>query len=45
MSLWRYANPAEFMRLSGPALPVAWGLAALCLGGGLVWGFFLYSSF
>ena len=41
MSLWKYANPAEFMRLSGPALPVLWLLAGLCLGGGLLWGFFL----
>ena len=40
MSLWRYANPAEFMRVSGPALPVLWGLTAACLVGGLAWGFF-----
>lgn len=40
MSLWRYANPAEFMRLSGPALPVLWALTAVALGGGLFWGFF-----
>ena len=36
MSLWRYANPAEFMRVSGAALPVVWALAV-----GLIWGFFL----
>ena len=41
MSLWEYANPTRFMRLSGRILPVVWGLAALCLGVGLVWGFFL----
>ena len=41
MSLWRYANPAEFMRLSAPALPVLWVLTAFCLGVGLFWGFFL----
>ncbi len=41
MSLWRYANPVEFMRLSGRILPVTWALTALCLGVGLVWGFFL----
>jgi len=40
MSLWRYANPVEFMRLSGRILPVSWALAVLCLGVGLVWGFF-----
>ena len=28
MSLWRYANPAEFMRVSGQVLPVLWGLTA-----------------
>ncbi|PJN95655.1 transcriptional regulator, partial [Amaricoccus sp. HAR-UPW-R2A-40] len=41
MSLWRYANPAEFMRVSGAVLPALWGLTALALGAGLVWGFFL----
>ena len=41
MSLWRYANPAEFMRVTGPALPVLWALTALALGVGLGWGFFL----
>lgn len=39
MSLWRYANPAEFMRLTGPALPVLWATGALCLAVGLGWGF------
>ena len=41
MSLWRYANPAEFMRVSGAVLPALWTLTALALGTGLVWGFFL----
>jgi heme exporter protein C len=41
MSLWRYANPSEFMRVSGPALPVLWWLTGLTLGAGLFWGFFL----
>jgi heme exporter protein C len=41
MSLWRYANPAEFMRLSTPVLPGLWALTGLTLGAGLLWGFFL----
>jgi heme exporter protein C len=41
MSLWEYANPARFMRLSGRILPFAGAAAALCLTVGLVWGFFL----
>lgn len=41
MSAWRYANPAEFMRLSGRVLPGLWALTAACLGIGLIWGFFL----
>ena len=41
MSLWKYANPSEFMRLSGQVQPWSWALAALCLGAGLGWGFFL----
>jgi heme exporter protein C len=40
MSLWRYANPQEFMRLSGRVLPVVAVAAAACLGVGLIWGFF-----
>ena len=39
-SLWEYANPVLFMRLSGRLLPVAWVVAALGLGIGLGWGFF-----
>ncbi|NNU81008.1 heme ABC transporter permease [Halovulum dunhuangense] len=40
MSLWRYANPVEFMRLSGRVLPVLTAFTVACLGAGLVWGFF-----
>lgn len=41
MSIWRYANPSEFMRVSGAVLPwTAWiGGAALAIG--VVWGLFL----
>jgi heme exporter protein C len=41
MSLWEYANPTQFMALSGRVLPWVTGAAAICLGAGLVWGFFL----
>jgi heme exporter protein C len=37
-SLWRFANPTEFMRLSGAVLPWAAGLAALLIVAGVVWG-------
>lgn len=40
MSVWKYANPAKFMSLSGRALPVLTVLSAFCLLSGLVWGFF-----
>ena len=40
MSLWRYANPVEFMRLSGRVLPTLVVLTALSLAIGLIWGFF-----
>lgn len=41
MSIWRYANPAEFMRVSGYVTPVAVavGVVALIVGAG--WGLFL----
>ena len=40
MSLWEYANPVKFMRLSGRILPFLTGLTVFCLTGGLVIGFF-----
>ncbi|MEO1000626.1 MAG: heme ABC transporter permease CcmC [Pseudomonadota bacterium] len=40
MSIWEFANPARFMRLSARVLPALWGLTALALGIGLIWGFF-----
>ncbi len=40
MSIWRYANPVEFLRVSGAALPWFWAGTALCLATGLAWGFF-----
>lgn len=41
MSIWEYANPVRFMRLSERLLPWVAGLAALTLAVGLIWGFFL----
>lgn len=40
MSLWTYANPARFMQWTSSVMPVVSILAALCLGAGLIWGFF-----
>jgi heme exporter protein C len=40
MSLWEYANPVKFLRLSERVMPWLWALALICLGTGLVWGFF-----
>ena len=40
MSLWEYANPVKFMRLSARVLPFCWAVAAGCLAVGLIWGFF-----
>ena len=40
MSLWEYANPVKFLRLSGKVLPWISILAAVLLVSGLVWGFF-----
>jgi heme exporter protein C len=40
MSLWEFANPTKFMRLTGAVLPWLWGLTAACLAVGLAWGFF-----
>jgi heme exporter protein C len=41
MSIWGYANPVRFMRLSGAVLPWLVGLTALTFVVGLFWGFFL----
>lgn len=39
-SLWEYANPLHFMRLSGLILPWLVAATILTLGAGLVWGYF-----
>lgn len=39
-SLWRFANPQLFMRVSGAILPWVAGMAAVGVVLGLVWGFF-----
>ncbi len=41
MSIWEFANPVRFMRLSGRVLPWITGLTILTLIPALVWGFFL----
>ncbi len=38
MSIWRYANPAEFMRITGPLLAPLWIGAGLVLAAGLALG-------
>ena len=40
MSIWEFANPVRFMRLTGKVLPWITGLAIACLTIGLIWGFF-----
>ena len=40
MSIWEYANPVRFIRLSNKLLPWVAGLAAITLVSGLIWGFF-----
>ncbi|MCD1616787.1 heme ABC transporter permease [Salipiger manganoxidans] len=40
MSIWEYANPVKFIRVTDRILPWIAGSAALCLVAGLVWGFF-----
>ena len=40
MSLWEYANPVKFLRLSERVLPTLWFLAMSSTVVGLVWGFF-----
>ncbi|EPX87209.1 heme exporter protein CcmC [Rubellimicrobium thermophilum DSM 16684] len=41
MSVWEYANPKKFIATTTPLIPWIFGLALLCLGVGLFWGFFL----
>jgi heme exporter protein C len=40
MSIWEYANPVRFMRLTDKILPWVAGLAVIALAVGLIWGFF-----
>ena len=40
MSLWEYANPRRFMGWTAPVVRWAFVLASVCLGVGLIWGFF-----
>lgn len=40
MSLWEYANPTRFMRLTDRVLPVVAALSVVALLIGLIWGFF-----
>lgn len=40
-SIWEYANPVKFMRLTDRVMPVVAVAAAACLVVGLIWGFFL----
>ncbi|MCF3973874.1 heme ABC transporter permease [Paracoccus salsus] len=38
MSIWEYANPVKFMRVSGAMLPWVVASAVLCTAGGIAWG-------
>ena len=40
MSLWEYANPKRFTQTADRLLPWLSVVAAICMIGGLVWGFF-----
>ncbi len=40
MSIWEYANPTKFMRLTDRVLPVVTVLSVAALLTGLIWGFF-----
>lgn len=40
MSIWEYANPVRFMRLSNTLLPWVSAIAILLISVGLIWGFF-----
>ena len=39
-SIWEYANPVKFMRLTDRVMPVVAVAAAACLVVGLIWGVF-----
>ncbi|MFY0596127.1 MAG: heme ABC transporter permease [Cognatishimia sp.] len=39
-SIWEYANPVKFMRLTDRVLPFVAVSAGVCLLAGLIWGFF-----
>ncbi|MEM7060312.1 MAG: heme ABC transporter permease CcmC [Pseudomonadota bacterium] len=41
MSIWRYANPAEFMRITRPAVGPLWIASAVLIALALGWGLFL----
>ncbi|MDO5620123.1 MAG: heme ABC transporter permease CcmC [Paracoccus sp. (in: a-proteobacteria)] len=45
MSIWEYANPVKFMRLSGAVLPFVVAAAVLATVGGLIWGFLTPEDF
>ncbi|MEM9583670.1 MAG: heme ABC transporter permease [Pseudomonadota bacterium] len=40
MSIWKYANPTQFMKTTGWMLPFVSIAAGVCIVTGLVWGFF-----
>ncbi len=40
MSIWKYANPTQFMRTTRWLLPWLSALAIMSVGTGLIWGFF-----
>lgn len=40
MSIWEFANPVRFMRLTGKVLPWITVLAVGLLASGIIWGFF-----
>jgi len=40
MSIWEFANPVRFIRLSAKVLPALWVLSAVTLATAFIWGFF-----
>ncbi|MEM9737015.1 MAG: heme ABC transporter permease [Pseudomonadota bacterium] len=40
MSIWRYANPAEFMRVTGHLITPVWVAAVVITGVGIAWALF-----